>query len=362
MTPGGRVAAEPPVALPPALLRRTLFVVVTAFALLGLTVRSVEAIVRSGRIDSADASWMLGRTALWVVVYSLLLLPWRRRFAARPPRLGWSTGLSIALLSACSAVVIEALVGIGTHLPKERTLQWLVAFFTGGVPAALFLPALLTHGAALVELGFVTAAHARGTVLRVERMRARQREARLHLLRNQLHPHFLFNALQGVSALLASEPEEAERLLGRLQSLYRHSLRSLHSTTVPLRDEVDWSREYLEVERARFSDRLQVSASVDEEVAAAPVPPLILQPLVENAVRHGIAREPGPGWIAITAVCEEGQVLLRVANGISRPQAVVHGFGLRHTTRRLRETYGDAARLEVTQSPTAIEFLLRLPR
>ena len=360
MTPDG--AAAPPLATPPpALLPRPTAVVVTAFALLGLTVLSVEAVVREGCVDAIAASWMLGRMGLWAAFYSLAFLPWRRRFAERPPRLGWGTFFTIAALSAGSAVVMEVLVGIATSLPRGETPQWLVTFFTGRMPVALFLPALLTHGAALVELGFATAAHARGTLLRVERMQARQREARLHLLRNQLHPHFLFNALQGVSALLAKEPDEAERLLARLQSLYRHSLQSLRSTSVPLRDEVDWSREYLEIERARTSGRLRVRASVAEDVAEAPVPPLILQPLVENAVRHGIAREPGPGWITIAAVREEGQVVLRVANGISRPQKVVFGFGLRHTTRRLRETYGDEARLEVAQSPTAIEFVLRLP-
>jgi signal transduction histidine kinase len=361
VTPEDRAAAGVRALLPTGLLRRPTPVIVVAFALLGLTVQSVDAIVRAGRIDAYAASAMLGRMALWAVVYPLVFQPWRRRFAARPPRLGWGTFASIAVLSAGSAVLMEVVVGVATSLPKGETLDWLVTFFTGRMPVALFLPALLTHGAALVELGFATAAHARGTLLRVERMRARQREARLHLLRNQLHPHFLFNALQGVSALLGKEPEEAERLLGRLQSLYRHSLQSLHSTSVPLRDEIEWSREYLEIERARFSDRLQVRTSVADDVAAASVPPLILQPLVENAVRHGIARERGPGWIAISAVREEGQVLLRVANGISRPQNVAFGFGLRHTTRRLRETYGEAARLEVAQSPTAIEFVLRLP-
>jgi LytS/YehU family sensor histidine kinase len=333
---------------------------VAAFALLGLTVLVVDTAVRS-RIGVDDAASMLGRMGLWAAFYSLVFLPWRRRLARRPPRLGWATFLSIAAFSAGSAVAMEVLIGIATSLRKGEVLHWLVTFFTGGMPVALFLPALLTHGAALVELGFATAAHARGTLLRVERMRARQREARLYQLRNQLHPHFLFNALHGVSALLAKDPAAAEELLARLQSLYRHSLRSLHSAAVPLRDEIEWSREYLEIERARFSDRLRVRTDVAEEVAAAPVPPLILQPLVENAVRHGIAREPGPGWITIAAAREGGEIVLRVGNGISRPRKVVFGFGLRHTTRRLRETYGDAGRLEVAQSPTAIEFLLRLP-
>jgi two-component sensor histidine kinase len=353
-------AATPARATLPGLLRRPTVVVIAAFALLGLTVLSVEQL-RIGGIDAYAAGSMLGRMGLWAGTYALVFLPWRRRFAVRPPRLGWGTFFSIAALAAGSAVLMEVVVGIVTSLPRGATREWLVEFFTGRMPVALFLPALLTHGAALVELGFATAAHARGTLLRVERMRARQREARLHLLRNQLHPHFLFNALQGVSALLGERPDEAERLLAQLQSLYRHSLQSLHSTSVPLRDEVEWSREYLEIERTRSSDRLRVSTSLEEGIAAAPVPPLILQPLVENAVRHGIAREPGPGWISIAAVRDGGQVLLRVANGISRPQKVVPGFGLRHTTRRLRETYGDAARLEVAQSPTAIEFVLRLP-
>ena len=361
MTPDSLATATSPGPLAPALLRRPAAVVVTIFALLGLTVQAVDAIARVGYVSAEAGAWMLGRMALWAASYLLVFQPWRRRYASRPPRLGWVTFFAIAALSSLSAVGMEVLVGIVASLAKGEALLFLVGFFTGRMPVALFLPALLTHGAALVELGFATAAHARGTLLRVERMRARQREARLQLLRVQLHPHFLFNALQGVSSLLARDPGAAERLLGRMQSLYRHCLRSLHSTSVPLRDELEWSREYLEIERTRFSDRLQVRTSLAESVAAAPVPPLILQPLVENAVRHGIAREPGPGWISIAAAREGDEVLLRVGNGISRPQKVAFGFGLRHTARRLRETYGDAARLEVIQSPAAIEFVLRLP-
>ena len=151
-------------------------------------------------------------------------------------------------------------------------------------------------------------------------------------------------------------------MMARLQSLYGRSLGSLERLLVSVSEEVDWCREYLEVERQRFSDRLQVDIRVDAEVAAAAVPPLLLQPLVENAVRHGVARQPGPAFVEITAVgTADGGLELGVANHASGRDAVVDGFGLRHTRRRLAETYGDGASLTVLRHDEVVTAIVRLP-
>jgi sensor histidine kinase YesM len=307
-------------------------------------------------------AWIAGRMALLAAVYPLLLMPVRRRFASHPPRLGWLTCLGVAVLATAWTVVMEVVACAFVAVPQGKLVPALARLFRGEMPLFLVLPAMLLHAAALLELGFATQAHAHGALLRAERMRARSREARLQQLRNQLHPHFLFNALHGVSALLGSDPRRAEALLARLQALYRNSLRSLSSPFVTLQQEIDWSREYLEIERARFSDRLELRISLPAALTAVSVPPLILQPLVENAVKHGIGRQPGPGWIAITAWAEGEEVLVQVANTAPRSRPIVFGFGLRLTTRRLTETYGREARLEVHAEGGEIAFLLRLPR
>jgi hypothetical protein len=331
-------------------------------ASLGAAIMAALITLHPGWKQASDAWWIVARMTLLGLVYPLLLMPFRRRFGARPPKLGWATCLGVAVAATFWAVAMEVAIGLTLAIAHGGALHFLASFFSGKMPAFLFLPALLLHAAALFELGFATQAHAHDALLRVERMRARGREARLQLLRNQLHPHFLFNALHGVSALLASDPSRAEALLARLQALYRNSLRSLNSPFVTLQQEVGWSREYLEIERARFSDRLELRVSLPAALTTVSVPPLILQPLVENAVKHGIGREPGPGWIAIEARADGEEVELRVANAAHRPRQIAFGFGLRLTTRRLAETYGTAARLEVRPGVGEIAFVLRLPR
>lgn len=354
------MTAEAPVGRSP--LRAPTAAIAVGTAALGAAILTALSILQVGWQRPSDAAWIVGRMTLLALVYPLVLMPFRRRLAQRPPDLGWATCLEVAVLATFWAVVMEVVVGVVVGIAKGGVLTFLADFFTGRMPAFLFLPALLLHAAALFELGFAARAHALDSQLRVERMRARGREARLQQLRNQLHPHFLFNALHGVSALLASDPARAEALLDRLQRLYRNSLRSLHSSFVTLQQEVDWSREYLEIERVRFSDRLELRTSLPAALATVYVPPLILQPLVENAVKHGIGREPGPGWIAIEATAEGEQVAIRVVNNAHRQPQLIYGFGLRLTTRRLSETYGDAARLEVQPGDGEMAFVLRLPR
>jgi len=159
-----------------------------------------------------------------------------------------------------------------------------------------------------------------------------------------------------------SDRAAAAAMMGRLQSLYGRSLRSLERHLVPVHEELAWCREYLEVERQRFSDRLRVEISVDPEAASAALPPLLLQPLVENAVRHGVAREPGAAWIEIAArLADDGSLRIRVANSARAGRLGGEGFGLRHTRRRLDETYGGSAGLDVVQRGRVVEAILRVP-
>jgi hypothetical protein len=209
---------------------------------------------------------------------------------------------------------------------------------------------------------------------RLLRAEARAHEARLAALRLQLQPHFLFNALNAVSTLVADgRPAEANRMLARLSDFLRTTLERRDAAEVPLTDELEFTRQYLEIEEARFGERLRVEFDVDPQARAALVPPMILQPLVENAVRHAILPRAEGGAIGIVASRENGFLRLGVdddgpsaptgrdgpgtAPGDSRP-----GLGLANTRQRLEELYAGRAELSLGESPRGgLAVSLRLP-
>ena len=175
------------------------------------------------------------------------------------------------------------------------------------------------------------------------RLQAQLAEARLATLRTQIDPHFLFNTLNAVSALVERDPRGVRRMIARLSELLRHSLEGAAETEVTLAQELVFVDKYLEIMRIRFQGTLEVETRVDDEVRDALVPNLILQPLVENAVKHGVSRLRGPGTIEITAGSDGGRVVLRVRdNGPGLAAAPQEGVGVRNTRERLRQLYGDA--------------------
>ena len=186
-------------------------------------------------------------------------------------------------------------------------------------------------------------------------LKASLAEARLAGLRAQLNPHFLYNVLD-TAAMLAREQRTAEviSVLARLGELLRYVLTEGASGDAELRDEVDFLRRYLELERIRFADRLQVSIDVDADVQGMRLPSLLLQPLVENAVRHGISQKPGAGRISIRAHRAGPNLQLEVRDDGPGPsaQSTPHsGVGVRNTRDRLSTRYGACARLTVDAAP-----------
>jgi len=198
--------------------------------------------------------------------------------------------------------------------------------------------------------------------LAATRLEAKLSEARLDLLRMQLHPHFLFNTLHDISELMHEDVERADLMLTHVSDLLRLALDSSTAREVPLRRELDFLKRYLAIQQMRFPDRLRVSLDIHADVLDACVPYLILQPLVENAIRHGIARRPGAGRIQVraqptgigTTVASAERLLLEVIDdgpGLRTGAAGSSGLGLANTRVRLRETYGDAHRFELAEEP-----------
>jgi two-component system sensor histidine kinase AlgZ len=189
------------------------------------------------------------------------------------------------------------------------------------------------------------------------------REAELTALRAQLQPHFLFNSLNSISALTAVDAEGARRMCLLLADFLRRSLTLGARQAIPLADELSLVSAFLAVEKVRFGSRLEVDQRIDDEARPCLIPPLLLQPLVENGVNHGIAHTLGGGTITIEARRHGDQLEIAVANPCDpeRPRKPGTGVGLANVRRRLEAVHGGAARVRVTEEPTAFRVEIKLP-
>jgi LytS/YehU family sensor histidine kinase len=189
---------------------------------------------------------------------------------------------------------------------------------------------------------------------RAARAEALAREARLRALRSQLEPHFLFNTLNAVSTLVVEgRGPAATRMIARLSEFLRLTLDAADAPEIPVAEELEFVRRYLEIEQARFGDRLRVTVEADPASAGALVPALLLQPLVENAVRHGVLPREEGGSVAVSVEVDGPTLRLRVADDGPGPRggAAGRGVGLANTEARLAELYGGRARLSLEPAP-----------
>jgi signal transduction histidine kinase len=188
--------------------------------------------------------------------------------------------------------------------------------------------------------------------LRASELQSQLMSARLNALKMQLQPHFLFNTLNAITVLVRQQKsKDAEQMLGHLSDLLRGVLEDVDAQEVSLRRELEYLQLYLAIEQVRFPDRLRVEVSADPATQEASVPQLILQPIVENAIRHGIGRSSSAGRILISASKINGTVQLRVQDdgpGLSpSDSSEVEGIGLANTRARLQQLYGQDATLEI---------------
>jgi signal transduction histidine kinase len=235
--------------------------------------------------------------------------------------------------------------------------------------------AMLSLDYGVLQYGIVLLVQvARGYFRRAEqdRLRATQLEvelarAQLHALKMQLHPHFLFNTLNAISELIHAEPGTAERMVIRLSEFLRLTLDHMGVPEVPLMVELDFLKRYLEIEQMRFEERLKVSFDVEPAALHGRVPNLILQPIVENALKHGLSQISGTGRLLIRSRAAGGRLFLKVTdNGPGVPQngtlKVKEGVGLANTRRRLKQFYGEDHILSLSNVPSGgLEVTIEMP-
>ncbi len=205
--------------------------------------------------------------------------------------------------------------------------------------------------------------------IRTSQLETQLAQAQLQALKMQLHPHFLFNTLNSISALLRKNVEAADRMIARLGDFLRLTLRNAGTQEVTMQQELEFLKCYLDIERIRFQDRLTVEINVQPEASKAKVPNLILQPIVENAIRHGIATHTELGRIEISASCENGWLEMRVSdNGPGLPRKddgaanITEGVGIKNTRSRLQQLYGETYRFELADaSGGGLEVQVRIP-
>ena len=197
-----------------------------------------------------------------------------------------------------------------------------------------------------------------------ERTRKLAAEARLRSLEARLHPHFFFNTLNSISALITVDPPRAERLVGRLATLLRLSLDTTSQALIPLGQELAMVEDYVGIETVRFGDKLQGHLDVPAALHAARVPPLSIQSLVENAVKHGVTPQRGGGEVRVTARADDGRLHIEVSD--SGPgfdlAAITPGHGLDNLVERLEALFGAQARLNVLRRGGCCVVEMVLPR
>ncbi len=182
---------------------------------------------------------------------------------------------------------------------------------------------------------------------------AAAKDAELRALKSQINPHFIFNSLNSLRALIDENPAQARQSVTQLANLLRYSLQSAQAETVAFEDELRVVNDYLALEQVRHEERLRVRLDIAPDTLGLAVPPMLLQTLVENAVKYGISTRPEGGEIAITARCVEGQLQLSVTNpgelrpASQRPASSSTGLGLKNAAERLRAFFGERARLEL---------------
>lgn len=301
------------------------------------------------------------RTAAMHLPAPLLFLPalwFASRFPVTHPRRAARAGANAVVLLAGMAVY-------------AGMLSWSHPASPGyGAALLMILPWSFTILCAALAVGHL-AAHVEGirrTELHEARLRAQLSEAELRMLQMQMQPHFLFNTLHSVSALVGRDPDAATRVLEELRGLLRLSLQRASRPLVTLGEELEFARLYLSIEQTRFQDRLRVRMEVPDAVLDAPVPHMILQPLVENAVRHGVSPSHLPCTLEVRAWRQaDGALHIAVTDtGVGLPpgwsETRAPGIGIAATRARLWQLYGPDARLSIEPNPPGgTRVLVALP-
>jgi signal transduction histidine kinase len=331
--------------------------------LVGFVVWTALAVLSS--LQVAVSLWSEGQTVRWSALLPSSLLDWYtcavftpvyfwmvRRWPLR--RAGGATTLAIYIVVTAGIVVAK----YALHVPLINVLRddaGRTVTLAGTLTDQFIRENIAFWCLLAVVLSIEYWRGLREREMQAARLQTQLAEARLDALAAQLHPHFLFNTIQGISTLIHRDPDAADGMLARLSTLLRHTLQREAGHEIPLREELELLDLYLGIVQARFEDRLTVRIAAPTVTHDALVPRFLLQPLVENSLHHGIARRAGVGRVDVEARRVADELVLTVSDdgaGTSGAKPFPgQGIGLGNTRARLAELYGDAHRLDVGEGP-----------
>ncbi|MDX2183672.1 MAG: histidine kinase [Gemmatimonadaceae bacterium] len=298
-----------------------------------MAVPAIAALCRRYAVDAAPALVSLARWSAIGVVAALLHTA--------------ATVVPVGLISNWEAVNLPLYVGFQQLLVNHG-----VGAFSEFALIVAVLQAVLMTG------------RAQSRAAQASALRAQLADAELRALRMQLEPHFLFNTINAIVAHVRDHPAVAEEMLRHLSDVLRSVLAGGEQPERPLREELDLVRAYLRIHQVRFGDRLAVRIDADDASASALAPALVLQPLVENAIAHGVSQRPGPASIAVTAARHADRLVVTVEDAgapVSQSAESGHKIGLANTKQRLAHHYGSAGDVTMDRTPTKTVVTLSLP-
>jgi len=296
------------------------------------------------------ATWYLASFWLW-----MLLVPVIARLGRQTASEGWRRFCLVHVPVSIAMALAQVLIRVGVFWTIWGSSLTTVHSFGEYLRQEFvfnFYFAQLTYWLILAVLrGMDSRRHLRDERLHSAQLETQLMQSQLHAMRMQLQPHFLFNTLNAISALALAEPMRARRMIARLSDLLRLTLEERHAPLVPLSHELELVRCYLEIQQERFGDRLATRFDVAEDTLDAAVPGMILQPLVENALRHGLLDKTTPGNLLIRAHREGAHLHLSVEDdGLGLPGGgAIDGVGLGTTRERLRMQFDDAASFDMRE-------------
>ncbi len=310
-------------------------------------------------VDRTSPWWtLLPSSILYFGLWALLtpLVVWLAK-RLRLSRGDWALKLCLhVLIAICLAFVDRAvfeLIWMNATVTPERPFSWktfyqvLLRYSDYGF-YIYFIILLLNHALDYYR-------RFQDEQLSASQLKAELAQAQLQALKMQLHPHFLFNTLNAIAVLIEEDPKAARAMLGQLSDLLRLTLENVETQEVPLRQELEFLDQYLRIQQTRFGERLAIRKAIDPATIEANVPYLILQPLVENAIRHGVESVPGPAAIEISASRQNGMLELRVRDtgpGLTNDSYTLskRGVGLANTRARLQRLYGERHRFDLNNA------------
>jgi two-component system LytT family sensor kinase len=331
----------------------------------------LESLMARGYVDIPEGKLLILNLAYWYVPAILTPTIFRLAHRFRVDSAHWLRALALHVLCALTFSIVHCACMIGTRFlvwpnaGKPPSVGW------GTFVQRQFLTNLdwtLMVYSTIVGLSYALAYYrdSRARAVKEAQLETRLVEARLRTLEAELHPHFLFNTLHAISSLVHTNPDAADRMISRLSDLLRITFDRTGSVGISLQEELEFLQKYLEIEQTRFQDRLTVQFEIDPATLDADVPRLILQPIVENAIKHGVSPRSGPGFVKISSRIDGDRVWLEVRdNGVglsgSARSQFRSGVGLSNTRDRLECLYGEAQTLEFSEGDGGLTVRIALP-